>query len=359
MIDAAPLAPLTTLELGGPARHLVEPRTRDQVLASVAWAKARGAALLVLGGGSNVVISDAGFDGLVLRTGAVRGRRFEPEDQHMLVHAAAGEPWDPLVADVVARGWAGVECLSGIPGLVGATPIQNVGAYGQEVADTIRTVTALDRATGQVVQLDADACDFAYRDSMFKRRPDAYVILEVTFALLPGGAPRVRYQELAAELDARLAGRAPSVADVSETVRALRRRKSMLLDRGDPNHRSVGSFFTNPVLSAAAAGAVVARAVASGAAATTTDIPQFPAAGGREIKLSAAWLIEHTGFVKGFRRGAVGLSTNHALALVHHGGGTTAELLALAHDIQQAVQSRFGVPLTYEPVLVPLPPQQW
>ena len=351
--DAVPLAPLTTLELGGPARHLVHATDEATVAAAVAWATERKLPLFVLGGGSNVVIADAGFDGVVLRMG-LRGLRFEPDGARMLVHAAAGEPWDALVQAAVARGWAGVECLTGIPGLVGATPIQNVGAYGQEVSETIRSVRALDRTTGQIVELAPRDCDFGYRDSMFKRNPDAYVVLGVTFALVPGGAPTLRYPELEKAIAARVFDRAPALAEVSQVVRTLRAKKSMVLDPADPNRRSVGSFFMNPVLPSAVAAGVIERAIAAGAARMASDVPQFPAADGK-TKLSAGWLVEHAGFDKGFRRGSVGLSSNHALALVHHGGGSTAELLALAREIRDGVARRFGVTLVPEPTVVGTP----
>jgi UDP-N-acetylmuramate dehydrogenase len=363
--DAVPLAPLTTLRLGGAARHLIEAHDDATALAGVQWAEGRGLPLVVLGGGSNLVVADRGFDGVVLRM-MNRGLRAQTAGGEVLVYAAAGEPWDALVETAVARGWAGLECLSGIPGLVGATPIQNVGAYGQEVAETIRQVAALERTSGRLVTLTPADCEFGYRDSMFKQRPDDYVVLGVTFALVPGGAPRLRYRELEAALAARLDGsRATVLADVREAVLTLRRRKSMLIEPGAAaggvaspsevaaaaNRRSVGSFFTNPVLTPAAATQVVERAVAAGVAQQSTDVPQFSSNGGR-VKLSAAWLIEHAGFPKGFRRGAVGISTDHALALVHHGGGTTADLLALAADIQGAVRALFGVTLAPEPVLL-------
>jgi UDP-N-acetylmuramate dehydrogenase len=351
--DGVMLAPLTTLGLGGPARHLVEARDEETVVAAVRWAAERGLPLCVLGGGSNVLFGDGGFDGLVLRI-ATRGLRFQPDGAEVLVHAAAGEPWDPLVSEAVARDLGGIECLAGIPGLVGATPIQNVGAYGQEVAATIRAVRALDRATGEVVVMSADDCEFEYRDSRFKRHSDRHVVLEVTFALDPGAAPEVRYRELGDALAAR-AGAGAGAADlgvVAATVRALRRRKSMLLDdASDPNRRSAGSFFLNPVMSTAEAEAVAARAVESGAARSPAEIPRFPA-GTDRVKLSAAWLVEGAGFPKGSRRGAVGVSSRHALALVHHGGGRSADLLALARDIRAAVAARFGVTLVPEPVLV-------
>ncbi len=348
--DDVPLAPLTTLELGGRARHLVEATDEATVAAAVAWAKARGLPLFVLGGGSNVVVADTGFDGVVLRMG-LRGRRFEAEGDRVLAYRAAGESWDGFVQDAMGRGLAGIECLAGIPGLVGATPIQNVGAYGQEVSETIRAVRALDRVTGQIVELSAAECAFGYRDSMFKRRPDAYVVLGVTFALVPGGAPTIRYRELEDALAERTAPGAPRVLDVSQMVRTLRRKKSMVIDPDDPNRRSVGSFFTNPVLAPDDVARVVARAIAVGAARASSDVPQFPAAGG-QVKLSAGWLVERAGFPKGHRRAAVGVSSNHALALVHHGDGTSAALLALAREIKDAVASRFGATLCLEPILV-------
>jgi UDP-N-acetylmuramate dehydrogenase len=277
------------------------------------------------------------------------GRRVAMDGERVLVEAAAGEPWDELVSEAVARGWAGIECLAGIPGRVGATPIQNVGAYGQEVADTIHSVRALERASGSIVQLTPDACAFGYRDSRFKREPEAYVVLAVTFALHPAGAPTLRYPELAAAVSGSVSGHAPTLAEVAAVVRTLRARKSMVIDPADPNRRSVGSFFTNPVVTTAEADAVVAQAMAGGAARAPGEVPRFPAADGH-VKLSAGWLIEKAGFAKGLRRGPVGISTNHALALVHHGGGTTADLVALAREVRTGVAARFGVTLTPEPV---------
>ena len=345
--DGVPLAPMTTLELGGPARHLVEATDDDTIVEALRWAEARGLPALILGGGSNVVIGDRGWDGLVIRV-ATRGRRFEDAGGTVALTAAAGEPWDAVVAESVARGLAGLECLSGIPGLVGATPIQNVGAYGQEVADTIRSVKVLERASKRVLELTPAACAFAYRDSAFKRAPDRHVVLEVTFALRPGGAPSLRYRELA---DAFGAGAQPSLAEVRATVLALRRKKSMLIVDGDPNRRSVGSFFTNPVVPAAAAEAVAARAVALGAIAAPDDMPRWPTADGA-VKLSAGWLIERAGVRKGQRRGAVGVSSAHALALVHHGGGSTAALLELAQEVRDAVHARFAMTLVPEPTMI-------
>jgi UDP-N-acetylmuramate dehydrogenase len=345
--DDVPLAPLTTLELGGRARHLVDAADEPTILAALAWAAARGEPALVLGGGSNVVVADEGFEGLVIRISS-RGRAFAPAGGEVRVTAAAGEPWDELVADTAARGLAGLECLSGIPGLAGATPIQNVGAYGQEVADTIRAVRAFDRASGAIVELPAAACAFGYRDSAFRRAPDRHVVLAVTFGLRPGGAPTLRYRELA---DALAGTPAPTLADARRTVLALRRRKSMVIDAADPNRRSAGSFFTNPIVAAADAERLAARAAADGLVAAAADVPRWPAGPGL-VKLSAGWLIERAGIAKGFRRGAVGVSTAHALALVHHGGGTTRELVALARHVRDAVAARFGVTLVPEPVFV-------
>jgi UDP-N-acetylmuramate dehydrogenase len=345
--DGVPFAPLTTLELGGPARHLVEAADDAAIVEALGWAQTRALPVLILGGGSNVVVADRGWDGLVIRI-VSRGRRFDEADGAVRLTAAAGEPWDDVVADTVARNLAGLECLSGIPGLVGATPIQNVGAYGQEVADTIRSVKVFERASQRVVELPPAACGFGYRDSAFKRAPDRHVVLAVTFALRPGGAPTLRYRELA---DALAATAQPTLAQVRAAVLALRRKKSMLIVDGDPNRRSVGSFFTNPVVPADQADDVAARAVALGAIAAAGEMPRWPAPGGR-IKLSAGWLIERAGIRKGLRRGAVGVSTAHALALVHHGGGSTRSLLELAAEVGDAVHARFGMTLLPEPTMV-------
>jgi UDP-N-acetylmuramate dehydrogenase len=346
--DGAALAPLTTLELGGPARHFAEAPDDATLIEALRWADARKLPALILGGGSNVVISDAGFPGLVVRVRS-RGRVYADAGGDVTLTAAAGEPWDALVQDTVARDLAGLECLSGIPGLVGATPIQNVGAYGQEVADGIRSVRVVERGTWQVRELPPDACAFAYRDSAFKHDPDRFAVLAVTFSLKRGGPPTLRYRELADAVAA--AGKPPGLGDVRRTVLALRSKKSMVIADGDPNRRSVGSFFMNPVLGRDGAAAVAARAVALGAVADAREVPSWPAPGDR-VKLSAGWLIEHAGIHKGLRRGAVGVSSAHALALVHHGGGTTAALVDLARELRDAVRDRFGVTLTPEPTLI-------
>jgi UDP-N-acetylmuramate dehydrogenase len=333
------LAPRTTLELGGNAEHFVEATDDAHVVEAIRFAEAKRLPITVLGGGSNVLVSDRGVRGVVV---AMRSRGVSKKDDghNVCVELTAGESWDDFVANAVGEGLSGVETLSGIPGLVGATPIQNVGAYGSEIADTLERVTALDRLTKSTVTFSRAECEFRYRDSMFKRTPDRYVVLRVTFRLsrTKPGAPR--YAELQRALAARSA--TPSVADIRETVLTLRRSKSMVIDANDPNRRSAGSFFLNPIVS---------KQEAARIASTHDGLPQFEQEDGR-VKLAAAWLIEKSGITKGMRRGHVGVSTNHALALVHHGGGRAEELLLFAREIRAAVQSRFGVTLVPEPVLL-------
>ena len=345
----APLAPRTTLGLGGPARWLLEAERAEDAVAALRWAAAEGVAVTILGGGSNVVVADAGVDGLVLRLG-LRGRELRPADGTVLLTAGAGEPWDRLVEATVEEGLAGLECLSGIPGTVGASPIQNVGAYGQEVADVLHAVRVLDRKTLEERTLTPSECAFGYRDSRFRRHPDRFAVLSATFRLVPGGEPALRYPELARAVGE--GGRAPDLRRVRETVLALRRSKSMVIEAGDENRRSVGSFFVNPVVPAAEAERVAERAAVLGVAADPSEMPRFPSGAPGELKLSAGWLIEAAGFAKGERRGPVGLSSRHALALVHHGGGTTAQLLGLAREIRDRVEERFGVRLRPEPIFL-------
>lgn len=344
-----PLAPLTTLGLGGDAEFFAEAVDEASILEAVRWAKDRGVPLSVLGGGSNLVVGDDTIPGLVLavRTRGVKQRA--GDDGRVRLTAAAGESWDGFVRDAVARDLAGVECLAGIPGLVGATPIQNVGAYGQEVSDTIESVRVLDRRTNEVHTVAREACGFAYRHSAFKERPEDTIVLDVTFALTPGGAPSLRYGELTKAFAA--AESAPTLASVREKVIALRRGKSMVVDPADENRHSAGSFFTNPIVTAEEAKTVAERAVALGVATSADKVPQFPADHGR-VKLAAGWLIEAAGLRKGERHGAVGISSRHALALVHHGGGTTQELLALARHVRDRVHGVFGVTLVPEPVML-------
>jgi UDP-N-acetylmuramate dehydrogenase len=341
--EHVPLAPFTTLGLGGPARFFVTARADDAIDEALAWAARRGVPTFVLGAGSNTIVPDGGVDGLVLRIDT-RGISFAGD----LVSVAAGEPWDDVVAATVARGLGGLECLSGIPGITGATPVQNVGAYGQEVGETIRAVRVLDRADGQTRVMAPAACEFAYRDSLFKRTPGRFVVRSVDFGLHAGAAPNLRY----ADVQAALRGvAAPTLGEARAAVLAVRRRKSMVLDPADPNRRSVGSFFTNPVLTDAQLETTIARARSAGVLA---EPPRFPAGPGRH-KLAAAWLIERAGFEKGESRGPVGLSSAHTLALVHHGGGSTTLLLDFAREIRTRVAERFGVTLAAEPVVMGLP----
>jgi UDP-N-acetylmuramate dehydrogenase len=336
------LAPYTTLGLGGQARWFVEATDEATLRAALAWARARGVAVRVLGGGSNVVVADAGVDALVVKI-ALRGIATREVRGAVDVTAAAGEPWDDLVAFAVAHDWAGLECLSGIPGLVGATPMQNVGAYGQEVSDTVVAVRALDTTAGEAVTLSPAQCGFAYRDSAFKsREPGRYVVLAVTYRLRPDGPPMLGYADVARDVAAR-GLTAPTLSDVRTSVLAIRRTKSMVLIPGDPNRRSCGSFFTNPIVTAETAERVAARAGDGG-------LPRWPQGAGG-VKLSAAWLIERAGFRRGQRDGAVGLSTAHALAIVAHDSARACDVLAFARRLQDAVAERFGVRLALEPAV--------
>jgi UDP-N-acetylmuramate dehydrogenase len=328
------LADLTTLRLGGPAARLVEAADEGAIIAAVRAADAAREPLLLLAGGSNLVVADAGFPGTVLRI-AARGVR----ERDGLFEVAAGEPWDPLVARWVGAGLAGVECLAGIPGSVGATPIQNVGAYGQEVAGTIVSVRAYDRLLETVLEVPAEECGFSYRSSAFKRTPGRWVVLAVRFALerRPDSQP-VRYAELARALGIAEGGRAP-LADVRAAVLALRRGKGMVLDPSDPDTVSVGSFFTNPVLGAAAFAELEERAREW--LGDAERVPRFPQPDG-SVKTSAAWLIERAGFTRGHGDPAtVAISGKHTLALTNRGAGTTAQLVALAREIAAGVQDRF------------------
>ena len=338
-LTSAPLAERTTLRLGGPAAELVEVGTEAELVEQVRAADEAGRGLLVLGGGSNLVVADEGFEGLVV---AIQTRGVEVESDACggaMVRLAAGEPWDEFVATAVQEGWVGVEALSGIPGLAGATPIQNVGAYGQEVAETIARVRVWDRREQRVRTLAAADCGFGYRTSRFKADPEACVVLSVTFQFPLGdlGAP-VRYTELARTLGVETGERVPA-KDVRDAVLGLRRGKGMVLDPADHDTWSAGSFFTNPVVDEETAERL------------GPDAPRWPQPDGR-VKVSAAWLIGRAGFEKGTLRDGVGLSGKHALALTNRGSGTTADLLSLAREIRDAVSRQTGVELHNEPVTV-------
>lgn len=344
----APLAPLTTLRLGGPARRLVTVYDEASLLEVVRNADAAGEPLLVLGGGSNVVLPDAGFDGTVVRV-AVHGLAASRNGAEVRLTAAAGEDWDALVALSVAEGLVGFEALSGIPGLVGASPIQNIGAYGQELSQTVTAVRAYDRRAGTVVALAAEDCRFTYRGSAFKSEPHRWLVLEVAFALTVGeqSAP-VGYPELARTLGVQVGAQAP-LAEVRAAVLTLRRGKGMVLDEADPDTRSAGSFFTNPHLSPVAASALRAQVLDQCGAGVS--VPEWSDGDGR-VKVSAAWLIERSGFGKGHFAGPAGISGKHTLALVNRGGARTADVLDVARQVRDGVRAVFGVELVPEPVIV-------
>jgi UDP-N-acetylmuramate dehydrogenase len=334
------LGPRTTMGVGGTARYLVEAHDESQVVAALRFADTRGLKVRVLGGGSNLLVADAGFDGLVIAV-ALRGIALASASGDAVLSAQAGEPWDDVVAYAASRNLAGIEGLSGIPGCTGATPIQNVGAYGQEVAETISSVRAIDRTSLAAVELSAKQCRFAYRDSFFKSEaPERYIVTQVRFALAERETAPVRYPDLQRELERRQLAK-PTVAALRECVLSVRRDKSMLLDPADPNGRSCGSFFLNPIVSPTQVELVRA-------AAAPRVPPTYPQADGR-VKLAAGWLIEQSGFEKGLRDGNVGLSTKHALAIVSHSGASASDVVRLARRIQDGVKKRFGVELTPEP----------
>ncbi|GAA4378240.1 UDP-N-acetylmuramate dehydrogenase [Actinomadura sp. NPDC048032] len=342
------LAGYTTLRLGGPARRFVEATTEAELVAAVRKADDEGEPVLVLGGGSNLVVSDDGFPGTVVRVGTRGTERVAAEGGRVLLRVQAGEDWDPFVARCVADGLAGVECLSGIPGRVGATPIQNVGAYGQDVSETIVEVRAYDREARDCVALDRDACRFTYRHSAFKGN-DRYVVLDVTYALEEAEESQpIAYAELARRLGVRPGDRV-ALKEARDAVLELRRGKGMVLDAADPDTRSAGSFFTNPILDPDRL-AELERRVAERLGPDAT-FPRYPEADGR-VKTSAAWLIDRAGFAKGHARGPARISTKHTLALTNPGGATTADLLALAREVRDGVRDAFGVELVNEPVMV-------
>lgn len=339
------LANYTTLRLGGAPHRLVVAEESDEIVQGVREAESLGQPVLVLAGGSNVVIGDDGFPGTVILVRSRGHRVIAEDDRAVTLRVEAGEPWDDLVAATVEAGYSGLECLSGIPGSAGATPIQNVGAYGQEVAETVAGVEAYDRVAGEVVALTPDECSFAYRSSVF-RHTDRWTVLSVDFTLQrsPLSTP-VRYAELARALGVGIGDHVP-LAQARATVRALRAGKGMVLDPDDPDTRSVGSFFTNPVLDTTAYESLVDRADGLG------EPPSWPAPSG-VVKVSAAWLIDKAGFRKGYRNdGGAAISSKHTLALTNPDGGSTAALIDLAREIRDGVHDRFGVTLHPEPVLV-------
>lgn len=348
------LAPFTTFGIGGSARWFVEATSEEQVAEATAWARENGAALFVLGGGSNLVVSDAGFDGLVIRM-AIHGVEVldvppqRGEHAQRIYQAAAGEEWERCVWLALQDDCAGVECLAGIPGSVGGTPVQNVGAYGQEVASVIERVRVFDLEDRDFAELTAAECDFSYRRSRFNCADRGrFIVTRVDYRLTPGGAPTLSYADVRREVESSLStGSQPTLAEVADTVRRIRRSKGMLIVKGDPDCRSAGSFFKNPVVSEEVYREIAARG---------TTPPRFAAGMGLgsegKVKIPAAWLIEQAGFPKGYTLGEAAISSRHTLALINRGKASAAEVLALARQISEAVEARFGICLEREPVLV-------
>jgi UDP-N-acetylmuramate dehydrogenase len=347
-----PLAPLTTFRLGGPARFFVEAQSAGDVQQAATFAQSRNLPLFVLGGGSNLLVADSGWPGLVLKV-AILGIEQRPgnnDEGKIIFDAGAGEPWDRFVSQAVMAQCAGVECLSGIPGSVGGTPVQNVGAYGQEVAQTISSVEVFDLQDGQVRELCPEACGFHYRSSIFNTTERGrFIILRVAYALTPGGKPHLAYADLQRHFEGRETR--PNLAETREAVRHIRARKGMLIVAGDPDSHSAGSFFKNPVLSESQHADLERRAAAKGLA-----LPSYPGLTAQSLensrKVSAAWLVEKSGFARGYGFGHVGISSKHALAIVNRGRATAAEVLALKDQIQNRVEEMWGVRLEPEPVMV-------
>jgi UDP-N-acetylmuramate dehydrogenase len=347
LLENIPLAPLTTLRIGGAARYFVEALSIGEAQEAVAFSRSRNLPLFVLGGGSNVLISDAGWPGLVLRIAipGIEQHAGHDENGRTVFDVGAGEPWDRFVSRAVVARCAGIECLSGIPGSVGGTPVQNVGAYGQEVAETIVSVQVLDLRDAQVRELCPEACEFNYRSSIFNRgEKRRFIVLGVSYALTPNGKPRLDY----ADLKRHFAGREsmPNLAETREAVRHIRALKGMLIVPGEQEAFSAGSFFKNPVLTLEQHHDLERRAALRG-----LTVPSYPALQSQK-KVSAAWLVEHSGFSKGHGFGPVGISNKHALALVNRGEASATDLLALKDQIQQRVEEIWGVRLEMEPVLV-------
>jgi UDP-N-acetylmuramate dehydrogenase len=340
-----PLAPLTTFKIGGPAKYFVSAANAEEVQEAAAWARSRDTSLLVLGGGSNLLIADSGWQGLALKIAIAGIEQKEPKNGKVVFDAGAGESWDKLVSCSVRARCAGIECLSGIPGSVGGTPVQNVGAYGQEVSETIASVEVLDLNDGQVRRLQPKACEFSYRSSIFNSgEKGRFIVLRVSYALTPEESPRISYADLKRHFSGWQSP--PTLAETREAVRHIRALKGMLITPGDPDCQSAGSFFKNPVLSEEQHEELKRRAQAKG-----LTVPSYPALE-KSSKVSAAWLVEHSGFSKGFGFGRVGISRKHALAIVNRGEATAGEVLALKEQIQHRVEEIWGVRLEPEPVMV-------
>ena len=340
ILENTPLAPFTTLGVGGPAKYFSIAQSADDLTQLFAWADSAGEKVFVLGRGSNILVSDAGFDGLVIKI-EVGGVEFATDIDSVLVTAGAGEDWDELVALCVDRDLAGFECLSGIPGSVGGTPVQNVGAYGQEVSETIVSVRCFDRKTSTIVELTNEDCGFEYRKSIFNTSEhDRYVVVSVCYRLKSDGEPKIAYKDIQQKFPEGV----PTLRETRDTVIAIRREKSMVIDPADPNSRSAGSFFKNPIVMTSVADKIAEEL-------GFDRIPQF-AAGVDNVKIPAAWLIEQAGFKKGFALGNAGISASHSLAIINRGSATSAEIIALKELIVKTVLDKFGIPLLPEPIFV-------
>jgi len=338
--ENVPLAPLTTFQIGGPARFFAEATTPAHLAEAVTFAHQNALPLFVLGGGSNLLVRDTGFDGLVLH---IQIRGITPLSDNIFA-VGAGEPWDAFVQHAIDRRFAGIECLAGIPGSVGGTPVQNVGAYGQEVSETITAVHAYDRTTHAFVEFTNPACNFRYRASRFNTdEPSRYIVHRVDFKLHPNTAPTLRYADLQRHFAARPN---PTLAEVATAVRDIRRSKGMLIIPNDPDTRSAGSYFKNPIISTAQLPAIAAAASVS-----VNKVPNWPTDHGL-TKLPAAWLLEHSGFIKGYGSGPAGISTRHTLALVNRQNATFADIQVLESHIIATVQAKFAITLEREPVLL-------
>jgi UDP-N-acetylmuramate dehydrogenase len=343
-----PLAPLTTLQVGGPARYFAQARSEADVRYALAYAADRRLPLFVLGGGSNLVVSDAGWPGLILQIALTGSNCWNADASHFFA-AGAGENWDQFVAMTVGHNCAGLECLSGIPGTVGGTPVQNVGAYGQEVSETISSVRVLEISSGKITEWNNRDCGFAYRSSVLNTTAlGRYIVLHVTFRLAQDGSPTVEYADLKKFLAAGSAGSRPTLQRLRDAVRSIRHSKAMLIVPGDEDCRSAGSFFKNPIVNQNEAARIVALAQQRAPGKT---LPQYPAEDG-QVKLAAAWLVEQAGFSKGLQRGAVGISRKHSLAIVNRGGASARDIVAFKNEIQEKVFDIWGVELHPEPVFV-------
>jgi UDP-N-acetylmuramate dehydrogenase len=350
-----PIAPFTTFQVGGPARYFVAAHSQQEAKDAVSYAAEHKLPLFVLGGGSNLVVSDSGWPGLVLKISIV-GTEFEGDLKKMRFQTGAGESWDSLVALTVSKNCGGIECLSGIPGTVGGTPVQNVGAYGQEVSETITWVHALEIATGKSVEMTNADCGFAYRTSVFNTtHRDRYIVLEVAYLLHRNATPKIEYADLkkffASSTTQPTLTAQPTPQQVRDAVCSIRQSKAMLIVEGDHENedsRSAGSFFKNPIVTLSEADRIQALAekLAPG-----KPLPRYPA-GDAQVKLAAAWLVEQSGFHKGYGTGSVGISHKHTLAIVNRGGATAQDILTLKNEIQKKVFDTWGVSLQPEPVFV-------